>query len=313
MSKYIFKGINIKDLGQPVEIKLPVHLKKDNKTDLSQPSEDKQEPDPESQHLEQEQIRQKKEALEQEFKNKRLWMDQELEKTKTQLDQWAMERIRQANEFYENKLKELDKLQETRILKAKEEAESLINQARLEISKNEDQVYQKGYKEGLDSGYKVGREEVDRLIGRLNVILSSIIKKRNEIMEEAEKQLVDIILIIARKVVKKIVDQDEQVVYRNVLEALKVLKSSTEVAIRVNLQDLDLATQHKDEFVNRIEGIEHLKILEDSSVERGGCYIDTDFGSINAKISTQLSHIEEQIKKMSPLGRQSKPGGEFGG
>ena len=40
---------------------------------------------------------------------------------------------------------------------------------------------------------------------------------------------------------------------------------------------------------------------EDSSVERGGCIIETDFGQIDARISSQLHEIEERIIELMPI------------
>ena len=42
-------------------------------------------------------------------------------------------------------------------------------------------------------------------------------------------------------------------------------------------------------------------ILEDSSVEKGGCIVETDFGAIDARISSQLTELENKILEVSPL------------
>ena len=47
-------------------------------------------------------------------------------------------------------------------------------------------------------------------------------------------------------------------------------------------------------------------MLEDSSVERGGCIVETDFGAIDARISSQLAELEEKILEISPIKSVSK-------
>jgi flagellar assembly protein FliH len=42
-------------------------------------------------------------------------------------------------------------------------------------------------------------------------------------------------------------------------------------------------------------------VLEDSSVDKGGCIIETDFGQIDARISSQLHEIEENITELMPI------------
>jgi len=99
------------------------------------------------------------------------------------------------------------------------------------------------------------------------------------------------------------------VVINNVIQALRKLKSRGDVVIRVNLADLKLTTEHTRDFMDRIENIKSITILEDSSVDRGGCIIETDFGQIDARISSQLKEIEERIMEMMPIKTR---GGESG-
>jgi flagellar assembly protein FliH len=115
-------------------------------------------------------------------------------------------------------------------------------------------------------------------------------------------------------VVKVLVTADhETIVKANVSAALQKLRSRGIVTVKVNLADLELATGHKEEFTRLIEtaatgaGMVELHIHEDSSVDPGGCIVETDFGEIDARINAQLSEIESRILEVSPL-RQSKQG-----
>jgi flagellar assembly protein FliH len=47
--------------------------------------------------------------------------------------------------------------------------------------------------------------------------------------------------------------------------------------------------------------VKSITVLEDSSVDRGGCILETDFGQIDARISSQLSEIEERILELAPI------------
>jgi flagellar assembly protein FliH len=91
------------------------------------------------------------------------------------------------------------------------------------------------------------------------------------------------------------------VVINNVMQSLRKLKSRGDVVIRVNLADLNLTSEHTRDFIDRFENIKSISVLEDSSVDRGGCIIETDFGQIDARISTQLKEIEENILEMMPI------------
>jgi len=50
-----------------------------------------------------------------------------------------------------------------------------------------------------------------------------------------------------------------------------------------------------------VESIKNITVAEDSSVEKGGCIVETDFGAIDARISSQLNELEQKILEISPI------------
>ena len=185
--------------------------------------------------------------------------------------------------------------------RAKIEVERMIKEAEMRVAEIEHEAYQKGYDVGREVGFKKGQSEVRRLIDRLGTIVGQAIDVREDIIAASEKQMVDMILMIARKVIKDEVVERKEVVLNNIREALRRIKDRDRVNIRVNFADLELTTAHKDELIKMMESLRKVNIYEDSRVDRGGCIIETDVGSIDARISTQLKEIEEAIRNAEPV------------
>jgi flagellar assembly protein FliH len=185
------------------------------------------------------------------------------------------------------------------------EAEAESGKIRSQAAEERDKVFAEargsGYAEGREAGWKEGMVESQRLVDRLHKILDAAIEKRQEIIDEAETQLIDLVLLISRKVVKVISENQKNVVINNIVQALRKLKSRGDVAIRVNLADLDLTTEHVKDFMRMAENVKSITVLEDSSVDKGGAVIETDFGQIDARISSQLREIEEKILELVPI------------
>ncbi len=87
----------------------------------------------------------------------------------------------------------------------------------------------------------------------------------------------------------------------NVLAALKKVRTRGEVTLRVNLEDVKLTSEHTSEFIKHVEKVQGITVMEDSSVEKGGCIVETDFGAIDARISSQLTELENKIIEVSPV------------
>jgi flagellar assembly protein FliH len=159
----------------------------------------------------------------------------------------------------------------------------------------------KGYDEGHEEGYKDGEAEVNRLVDRMHSMLDAVMQRREDILRDTETQIVELVILMTRKVVKIISENQKSVIMSNVLAALKKVKGRGEVTLRVNLEDVKLTTEHIDEFIKRVENIRGITVVEDSAVEKGGCIVETDFGAIDARISSQLTELENKIMEISPV------------
>ncbi|MBI9097475.1 MAG: flagellar assembly protein FliH [Spirochaetaceae bacterium] len=184
---------------------------------------------------------------------------------------------------------------------AQSEAVKLRDETEKKIDDFKSEAYNQGYESGRQEGYSSGEAEVGRLIERIHTVLNKSIEKRVEIIDEAESQLIDLVLQISRKVIKVVSENQKNVVINNVVQALRKMKSRGDVAIKVNLADLEITTEHTKDFLRMVENVKSITVLEDSSVDKGGCIIETDFGQIDARISSQLKEIEEKILDIVPI------------
>ena len=181
--------------------------------------------------------------------------------------------------------------------------------AEAQKQKIRDEAYSAGFTEGQEKGFAEGNMEAQRLIDRLHVMLDRIMDKREEILEGTEQQIVELVLLMTRKVVKIISENQRNVVMSNVLQALRKVKGRGDVTVRVNLADVKLTTEHTKEFMDAVENIQNISIVEDSTIDRGGCIVETDFGAIDARISSQLAELEQKILEISPIKSVSKTSG----
>lgn len=185
--------------------------------------------------------------------------------------------------------------------KAKADAQNIISSAKVEEKSLFEKAKSDGFKAGHEEGYKAGNEEAQRLVERIHKMIEAVQAKRQEILDNTEQQIVNLVILIARKVVKIMSENQKSVIMSNVLQALKKVKGSGDVVLRVNLADVKLTTEHIKDFIHQVENIKNISVVEDSSVEKGGCIVETDFGAIDARISSQLNELETQILNMSPI------------
>ncbi len=191
------------------------------------------------------------------------------------------------------------------VAEAEEKAAQIIRDSERSAREEREEAHREGLAEGREKGFLEGQAEHERLVQRLHVIINKAIDRRNEIIEESEAQIVNLVIQIAKKVVKVISENQRNVVVNNVIQALRKLKEKTDVIIRVNMEDLQMVTNHVQEIIERVEREHHITVAEDSTVDPGGAIIETDFGEIDARIASQLQEIEDRILELVPV--KAKP------
>ncbi len=293
MAKNFFQHVEIVELtGQKFEVKAPVF--KVEEPVSSTPSEEDV----------LRQYREEAEAFKKSWEAEKLKMNKqsqyEAERIRTEAEESSREMMRASAESADQERQKAEA--EARRIKA--EAEDTAKRIVEEAEARRDEMYAETHttarKEASEEGWKEGKAEVDRLVERLHSIINSSIQKRREIIEDVEIQLIDLVLLISRKVIKTISEKQKNVVTQNIIHALKKIKARGDVAIRVNLGDLELTTRHTEDFLAIVEN-SSIKVLEDSSVDKGGAVIETDFGQIDARIHSQLREIEEKILEIIPI------------
>ena len=225
----------------------------------------------------------------------------EAEEIKKEAERAAFDEVKRKNNQAQKIRQEAEDEAKRIVEEAKKTAEELEAEIQSKVDKVEKEAFGKGHAEGREEGFQEGRQEVERLVDTLQKIISAAIDKRNEIIQESETQVINLVLLISKKVIKVISENQKNVVINNVVQALRKLKSRGDVVIRVNLGDVELTSEHISDFMKMVENVKSVTVLEDSSVDRGGCIIETDFGQIDARVSSQLHEIEEKIIELAPI------------
>jgi len=232
---------------------------------------------------------------------------------KLEVDRIIKEAEDEAAEEVERKVQEAEFLKkdaisqaEKIIAEAKQKAQEITTSAQVAIESQRKKAEAEGEVSGREAGFQQGKVEVDRLIRRMHLVLERAQDKRTDILLETEQRIIDMIILIARKVIKVISENQKEVIIANIQDALQKVKGRGDIIIRVHTEDLQIATEHLNNFILALEGSGNVQVQEDSMVDQGGCIIETDFGEIDARIASQLAELETKIMEVVPIKAKSK-------
>jgi flagellar assembly protein FliH len=140
------------------------------------------------------------------------------------------------------------------------------------------------------------QSEVDQEVARtvdpwreqLSNTLHELDGLRLSFVSQAEKEVARLAIEIAKKIVHREVTIDNDIVMT--LARIALSRMHNRVAATIHLHPDDLA--YVDAHRSKLSSANALALIEDSSVGRGGCLVQTEMGDVDARIEQQFAEIE---------------------
>jgi flagellar assembly protein FliH len=168
---------------------------------------------------------------------------------------------------------------------------NLISRAREEAAAIKEAAAQEGFQEGLAQA----REAVSDIRNSMQSFLGA----KQEVFDHIAPEILGISIEIAKKIIKRELQQDPSLILENIKEILKDLsREETKITIQTHPSQAGLLKQEVPQTAEQLGLDAKIYIVADDSVSEGGCIVTTTNGVIDATIDTQLSVICEALKEV---------------
>jgi flagellar assembly protein FliH len=179
---------------------------------------------------------------------------------------------------------------------AREEAAQILEHAAKEVEKKLEQAeldVKKSKEEALDRGFKQGIKDASAKYAEVLKILSV---RHKSIDEEFLPQIANLSVEIARRIIGQELKTDPEVLVAIARRALhEKARQRKDINLRVHSQDLETLKEHKSELIEALSRSSHISLTEDDSIGQGGVVIETEAGTIDAQLETQLKVFHEAL------------------
>lgn len=186
---------------------------------------------------------------------------------------------------------------------ARSTASAIVESAHIEAESIREQAREAGRQEGLVAARAEVEEQVrqeadaylDAIRADLQEIVDAVADGRRQLWERQETEMLQFVLDISRQVIKTEVKQNDDVLLQIMRNAMRRVTDKETMRIRVSVSDAPRIKAAREEVMQIVDGIRTLEIVDDRRIGPGGCVIETNAGTIDAKIETQLGEIEKTI------------------
>jgi flagellar assembly protein FliH len=174
---------------------------------------------------------------------------------------------------------------------ARSDAAGIIAAAQAQAAEIEREARERGLAEARATHEAELGEAVADLRGRLVSTITEIAGLRQAIAGQAEHDLVRLALEIARKIIRREITADPDIVITLARIALERLPSRASARVRISPEEFDYVTANAAQLGPESS----IELIADFAIRRGGCVVQSDSGTIDARIEEQLAVIERGL------------------
>ncbi len=148
--------------------------------------------------------------------------------------------------------------------------------------------FETGKIEGLEKGYQENKHLLEQQSAEFVILLESLSEPFNELDETVEKQLVDLVIVIASQLIRREIKKDPGQIIAVIREAVNALPvASQQLTLQMHPEDAELVRSS----LALDEISPPWNIVEDPLITRGGCQVRTQTSVIDATVENRLTAI----------------------
>lgn len=145
----------------------------------------------------------------------------------------------------------------------------------------------------LAEGRELGRQEG---LGQMTELLLKAKVARDEMLASVEPEAVKLALKIAEKIIGHDVERDGELLMDTIAQATESARNAQQMTIRVHPEVGVFLRTRMQALMEKIGVTKAVSVKDDAEItDKGGCVLETPFGTIDARLKTQLEVLKQTL------------------
>jgi len=183
--------------------------------------------------------------------------------------------------------------------RVRSEAAEIINQARKEAAQIKAKATEEGRQAAIQAAQASLKTRLDQhlaeILAALRQAVVQIDQSRHAWQQHWERHAVDLAAAIAQRLCRRELSRQPEISLAWIREALELAGTSAAVVVRLHPDDHASLAPHIDKLKSEMTGLGAVKIVADPTISAGGCRVETEFGSLDQQLESQLARITEEL------------------
>jgi type III secretion protein L len=186
------------------------------------------------------------------------------------------------------------KIVKNQIIAARAEAAQIL----LEAEAFAAEIRRQALEETASLRERAYREGMEKSLAEFEQNLLEALEIRERVWRETERDLLRLAIRLAEKIIGREITNDKKTITDIVAAALQNARQQEKLTVRVNPSDLSLIEEEREKFLPSGRA-RFIDFVADPRVPSGGCLIESEVGTIDARLETQLRVLERALLAQS--------------
>lgn len=173
----------------------------------------------------------------------------------------------------------------------------IIKQAKEKALFIEKEAYEKGFAQGEKDGWEMAQKKLTFLADNFQRLFQELEKKLDHLYDQHGQALIKLALEITKKILHQNHSCIEDTIVKTLSAAWQYVKENKKVIIHLHPKDYEYLTGNSSlcPFLGAAKELGRVEMVADPTITRGGCYLQTTVGDIDATLETQFDQIVSAI------------------
>ena len=139
------------------------------------------------------------------------------------------------------------------------------------------------------------QHQLQFLVPAIQEAVVEVNREKTAWLRRWETDAINISIAIAERVIRGQIAQRPEITLELVQEALQLASGLGNLVVRLHPNDHRALSGNLETIVQEMKKLTPTEVVADESIQPGGCRVDTEYGSIDQQIETQLERIRSEL------------------
>jgi len=185
----------------------------------------------------------------------------------------------------------------------KELIKDAIDKAKSQVTRIKEEAHKEGFDAGFIEGLKAAetaaKTDFDPFLKTLEETIHQLSWFRKEMYSKVEREMIEMVIHLTKKIIHFELSTREDAVQEMIRLGVQSVLDKESMVIKINPEDKGYAESFRPELHHMFGEIKNITFEAHSGIQRGGCLIETNFGTVDARLE-KLNDQLERILNLAP-------------